>query len=194
MSDVIDHPQVARYTRTAMALHWIVAALLVVNVTLGLIVDLIPESSVRTSIDLHKSIGITVLGLVLLRILWRLAHRPPAMPATYAPWERLSAHAAHIGLYLLILAIPVSGWMHDSAFKDAPQHPLRLFWLVPFPRISWIEHTEPVEKEQLHSLFYSFHAYAAYALYALVALHVVGALKHQFWDRESELQRMMPGR
>lgn len=194
MSDVIETPRIARYTGTAMALHWVVAALLAINVTLGLIVDLIPESSVRTSINLHKSIGITVLGLVLLRILWRVSHRPPAMPPTYAPWERVSAHAAHLALYVLILAMPVTGWMHDSAFKDADRHPILLFGLVPFPRIGWIEHAEPATKEHLHTLFYSFHAYAAYALYALVALHIFGALKHQFWDGHPELQRMMPGR
>ncbi len=194
MSQVMTHPPLARYTGTAMALHWIIAGLLAVNVTLGLIVDLIPESTVRTSIDLHKSIGITVLGLVLLRILWRFSHRPPAMPRTYAPWERLGAHAAHLALYLLILAMPVTGWMHDSAFKDAAQHPLMLFGLVPFPRIGWIANAAPAEKEHLHMLFYSFHTYIAYALYGLVALHILGALKHQLWDREPELQRMLPRR
>ena len=194
MSEVLHHSTTARYTGTAMVLHWLVAVLLLINVTLGLIVDLIPDSVVRTSIDLHKSIGITVLGLVLLRILWRLAHRPPAMPRTYAPWERMGAHAAHLALYALILALPITGWMHDSAFKLADQHPLKLYGLVPFPRIGWIAHADPVEKERLHTLFYSFHVYAAYALYTLVALHILGALKHQLWDREPELQRMLPRR
>ena len=193
MSAVIPRPA-TRYTGTAMALHWIVAVLILVNVALGLTADYFPESAIRSVIDLHKSIGITVLGLVILRVLWRVAHRPPDMPATYSPLERLSAHAAHAALYLLILALPISGWMHDSAWKLAPTHPMTLYGLVPWPRIGWIETVEPVEKEHLHTILYAVHAYAAYALYALLALHVIGALKHQFWDREPELQRMLPGR
>ena len=183
-----------RYTGIAMVLHWVVAVLIVANVALGLCADYLPDSAIRSVIDLHKSIGITVLGLVILRILWRFAHRPPAMPATYSPLERFAAHAAHGVLYLLILALPISGWMHDSAWKSAPTHPMSLFWLVPWPRIGWIEAMEPAQKEHFHSVLFAVHAYAAYALYALLALHVLGALKHQFWDREPELQRMLPGR
>ena len=194
MADVMSQGRVARYTGTAMTLHWLVAVLIIANVVLGLVADYVPDSAVRPVIDLHKSFGITVLGLVILRILWRLAHKPPAMPTTYGPAERWSAHAAHGALYLLILALPVSGWMHDSAWKNAAANPILLFGLVPFPRIGWIEHTEPVKKEHLHTVFFAVHAYAAYALYALLALHVLGALKHQFWDREPELQRMLPGK
>ena len=128
-----------RYTRTAMVLHWAVAALIIGNLALIWVVDWFPDDMVRPVIDTHKSIGITVLGLVLLRILWRLSHKPPAMPATYPKVERLGAHAAHAVLYLLILGLPLSGWIHDSAFKDAAAHPLYLFGLVPWPRIgrSW---------------------------------------------------------
>ena len=70
-----------RYSRTAMALHWLVAALIAVNVSLVYVVDHLPDEDVRPVIDTHKSIGNTVLGLALLRLLWRLAHRPPALPA-----------------------------------------------------------------------------------------------------------------
>jgi cytochrome b561 len=194
MTMVRSSEGIVRYSGVAMVLHWVVAALILVNVGLGLSADSIPDSYVRSVIDLHKSIGITVLGLVILRVLWRLAHRPPAMPARYGPLERLGAHAAHGVLYLLILALPISGWMHDSAWKGAPSHPMSLYGLVPFPRIGWIEAIEPAEKEHLHTVFFTVHAYAAYALYVLLALHVLGALKHQFWDREPELQRMLPGR
>jgi cytochrome b561 len=182
----------ARYTGVAIALHWIVAVLILANVVLGFIADDIPDEYVRSVIDLHKSFGITVLGLVLLRILWRLAHRPPPMPASYSPLERFAAHGAHGLLYLVILALPVTGWMHDSAWKGAASHPMSLYGLVPWPRIGWIESIEPARKEQLHDLFFKAHAYAGYVLYALLALHILGALKHQFWDREPELQRMLP--
>jgi cytochrome b561 len=193
MSEAILHSQGSRYTGVAIILHWIVAVLLIVNVVLGLTADYFPESAIRSVIDLHKSIGITVLGLVILRILWRLSHKPPAMPTTYAPWERAAAHFAHGALYLIILALPVSGWMHDSAWKGAATHPILLYGLIPWPRIGWIENVDPAQKERLHTAFFAVHAYAAYALYALLALHIIGALKHQFWDREPELQRMLPG-
>jgi cytochrome b561 len=182
-----------RYTGVAIALHWIVAILILANVVLGLVADAIPDSYVRAAIDLHKSFGITVLGLVLLRILWRLAHRPPPLPASYSPLERIASHGVHGLLYLVILALPVSGWLHDSAWKGAASHPLSLYGLVPWPRIGLIESIEPVQKEHLHDIFFAAHAAAAYALYALLALHIIGALKHQFWDREPELQRMLPG-
>jgi cytochrome b561 len=194
MSEAVLYSGGARYTRVAMVLHWLVAALLVLNVGLGLSADYVSDSAVRAVIDLHKSVGITVLGLVILRILWRLSHKPPSMPEGYTPWERLTAHVTHAALYIVILALPISGWMHDSAWKGAATHPILLYWLVPWPRIGWIQNVEPHHKETLHTVFFAVHAYAAYALYALLALHIIGALKHQFWDRAPELQRMLPGR
>jgi cytochrome b561 len=179
-----------RYTRTAVVLHWLVAVLMLVNVALGLSADSLAQRWVRPAIDLHKSIGITVLGLALLRLLWRFAHRPPSLPADYAVWERRASHAAHFLLYLLIFALPLSGWLHDSAWKDAATHPLRLFGMLPWPRIGWITALSPDLKEHLHALFGGWHVAFAYALYALLALHIAGALKHQFVDRHAELQRM----
>lgn len=76
-----------RYTRTAMWLHWLIALLIIINVTLALSADALPEGWVRPVIDTHKSIGITVLGLVLLRLLWRIAHRPPPLPPSYPRWK-----------------------------------------------------------------------------------------------------------
>lgn len=181
-----------RYTRTAMILHWLVALLIIINVTLALAVDALPEGWERPVIDTHKSIGITVLGLVLLRLLWRAAHRPPPLPASYPRWEKAGAHLAHGLLYLLILALPLSGWLHDSAWKDAATHPMRLFNLFPWPRIGFIQNTDPGTRESLHTLFGNLHTWFGYALYVLFALHVLGALKHQFIDREPELERMVP--
>jgi cytochrome b561 len=182
----------ARYTKTAMLLHWLIAALMAVNIALILSADYFPDDWVRPAIDAHKSIGITVLGLVLLRILWRFSHRPPAMPQSYGRLERVGAHAAHGTLYLLMILLPLSGWMHDSAWKDAATHPMQLFGLVPWPRIGWITNIEPATKEMLHDKFGALHIWAGYILYGLFALHVAGALKHQFIDREPELQRMLP--
>ena len=180
----------ARYTRTAMVLHWLVAGLIMANVALGVAAESFPEAWIRTAIDLHKSIGITVLGLALMRVLWRLTHAPPPAAAGHGRLERLAAHATHLALYGLILALPLSGWLHDSAFAYAAQHPLRLFGLVPWPRIGIIEAMAPDAKMRFHAQWFSIHVALSYALYALFALHVAGALKHQLWDRERAVQRI----
>ena len=179
-----------RYSRTAVVLHWLIAVLIVVNVVLILGVDFLPDEWVRPVIDTHKSTGITVLGLALMRMLWRVSHPPPPLPGDYARWERIAAHTAHGILYALMLLLPLSGWLHDSAWKDAATHPMRLFGLVPWPRFGFIEAIEPVSKESLHTLFGVVHTAFGYLLYGLLALHVGGALKHQWLDRKPELQRM----
>lgn len=179
-----------RYAPVAVWLHWIIAVLILANIALGLSADHLPDDLVRPIIDLHKSIGLTALGLVLMRILWRLSHKPPPLPRTYPRWERAVAHIAHLLLYGLILLIPVSGWIHDSAFKDAAAHPLRLFWTIPWFRIPAIANLPPAPKEALHSRWFAIHAWSAFALLAMLALHILGALKHQLIDRERELQRM----
>ena len=183
----------ARYTGVAMLLHWTVALLIGLNLVLVWFADKWPEGWVRPAIDLHKSVGITVFGLVLLRVLWRAGHRPPAMPSGYPRLERRAAHLAHYALYGLILAIPFSGWLHDSAWKDAPTHPLRLFYAVPFPRLGALEQLPTAAKAHAHDVWFTVHVWLAYALYALFVAHVAGALKHQWLDREPELQRMWPG-
>ncbi|WP_082755058.1 cytochrome b [Variovorax sp. PAMC 28711] len=181
-----------RYTKTAILLHWVIAALMILNIVLILTVEQFPDEWVRPVVDTHKSIGITVLGLVIVRLLWRATHKPPAMPGSYGRLERFAAHAAHGVLYLLMILLPLSGWMHDSAWKDAATHPMQLFGLVPWPRIGWIMAIEPATKEMLHDAFGALHTWAGYVLYVIFALHVLGALKHQFLDGEKELQRMLP--
>lgn len=179
-----------KYTRVAVLLHWLIATLIVVNVLLVWTVDLFPEAWGRPIIDTHKSIGITVLGLALMRVLWRLTHRPPALPAAYPQWQHRAAHAVHLLLYVVMIALPVSGWLHDSAWKDAASHPMRLFGLFEWPRIAAIANVEPVAKESLHDAFGEVHELFGFLLYGLYVLHVGAALKHQFRDRFPELQRM----
>jgi cytochrome b561 len=192
MKSFVTEP-VRRYTRVAALLHWLIAGLIGVNVLLGLTADWFPDGWVRPVIDLHKSVGLTVLGLVLLRILWRLSHAPPPLPASYPRLERAGAHVAHAALYAIILLLPISGWLHDSAFKDAAAHPLRIFWVIPWFRIGAVARLDPATKEQMHDAFFALHAWAGYALYVLVTLHILGALKHQFIDREPEFARMRLG-
>ncbi|QDH60429.1 cytochrome b [Pandoraea pnomenusa] len=186
-----------KYTRVAMVLHWAVALLMLGNVAIGQTIALLSDATlekidVRFWIDLHKSIGITVLGLAMLRVVWRLTHRPPPLSQVFASWERASAHAVHWMLYLLILALPLTGWAHDSAWVAASTHPLVLFGVVPFPRMGWLMGMNEASKDYWHDLLGNVHAYCAYALYALLALHIGAALKHQWIDRHSVLRRMLP--
>ncbi len=175
-----------------MLLHWLIALLITINVVLALSADSLSAAGARSVVDLHKSIGITVLGLAILRVLWRFARRPPDMPIHYLGWERRLAHLVHALLYFLLFALPISGWMHDSAWKDAATHPMHLYGLIEWPRIAYIEHIDPVLRERLHDQFGNWHTWFGYALYALVALHILGALKHQFIDHHAEFQRMWP--
>jgi len=181
---------ILRYTRVAVVLHWLVALLMTVNVVLALSADHVPDDSVRFVIDAHKSIGISVLGLALLRFLWRFTHRPPEAPAIRPRLERIAARLVHGGLYLLIFLLPVSGWLHDSAWKDASTHPMHWFGLFEWPRIGAITTLPPATRDVLHTKFGELHAALSYLLYALLALHVAGALKHQWIDGEPILQRM----
>ncbi len=179
-----------RYTRAAVTFHWLVAAGIFINIALAWIWPYLADASVRPAINLHKSIGITVLGLAIMRLLWRLTHRPPASPSGYQRWEIGLSHATHWLLYLLIFVMPLSGWIFDSAWDGAAQNPLSLFGLFDFPRIGFIEHLPPEVRDRIHERGTIVHVLASYAIYALFALHIAGALKHQLLDRKPELQRM----
>jgi cytochrome b561 len=188
----IEAPDRSRYSRTAMLLHWLIAVMILVNIGLAWSADYLSDEGARSVIDVHKSIGITVLGLALLRILWRISHRPPPLSHSFAPWERTAAHLAHLALYGLMLALPLSGWLHDSAWKDAATHPMRWFNLFVWPRVGWVMDLDPQFKEQLHNSFGTLHTWLGYLLFALLALHIGGALKHEWLDHESVLRRMLP--
>jgi cytochrome b561 len=185
---------IRRYTRIAMLLHWLVAFLIALNVALIWSVNYLPDNLVRPAVDAHKSAGITILGLALLRVLWRVANPPPPLPASYPRWERLSARGVHVALLLLLFSLPLSGWTQDSAWKNAASFPMQLFYLFPWPRIGFIMSLEPQTKEIVYGLAGRTHVVLSYALYALFLLHVGGALKHQLIDRTAELQRMWPSR
>lgn len=180
-----------RYTRTAILFHWLVAIGVLTNIALAWIWPLVADEQVRPMIDLHKSVGVTILGLAIMRLLWRLSHTPPAMPMSYKPWEVRSAHVVHWLLYFVIFAMPLTGWIMDSAWKDAATHPMPYFGMFQWPRIGFIMNLPPDTREQMHSLFGEAHELIAKLVYALFVLHVAGALKHQFGGHK-ELQRMLP--
>jgi cytochrome b561 len=185
----------ARYTNVAIALHWIIALAILTNVALAWAwPHSLPDDAVRPAIDFHKSLGVTVFGLALLRILWRFANPPPPMPSTYQKWEMLAAHGAHILLYVIMFAMPLTGWLMDSAWKDAASHPMQYFGTFEFPRFGPFMDADLAEKKKLHDVFGEAHELFAWLFYFLFAAHVGGALKHQILDREPELARMGVGK
>ena len=182
-----------RYTRTAIAFHWLVALLMIVNVGLAWTWPNVADDNVRPLINNHKSIGITVLALVTMRLLWRLTHRPPALPDHHKTWEKHLAHIVHVALYLIMFALPLSGWIMDSAYKDAATHPNFWFGLFEWPRLGFVMTMDSAQKRSVHDFFEGAHGVSALILYALVVLHIGGALKHQFLDKDRELARMGVG-
>jgi cytochrome b561 len=181
----------ARYTRTAIILHWLIALGVIGNVTLALSWPHAADERVRPMIDLHKSVGITILGLAIMRLLWRATHKPPAFAIGYKRWEVTVAHIVHWLLYFVIFAMPLTGWIMDSGYKDAATHPMFLYGLFEWPRIGFIMHLDPATRDRVHDLFGEAHELIAWLVFALFALHVAGALKHQL-EGHKELQRMLP--
>jgi cytochrome b561 len=178
------HPAPAelRYTRGAMALHWIMAALIVVVGVLGLLHDSWPRRSQGFWINLHALVGLTVWALILVRLWWRLTHPPPALPLDTGIFARRLSYAVHLLLYLLVLVIPLVGivtfiW-HGRAFD---------FGLF---RVDFGVHSN-------RAIFHpteDVHGYLAYILFALIGIHVMAAFWHQFVRRDGLLQRMWPAR
>lgn len=166
------------------ALHWGIAALIVAQGVLGLVmVDMdVTPAKVRV-FALHKSIGITILALVLLRIAWRLGERQPADPAGMPRWQRRAARAMHAALYVLIVAIPLSGWWFNSA-ANAP-----LVWFGWFDVPSLTGGYAPLWKPRALLL----HQSLFWLLVALLGLHVGAALWHHFGKRDDVLRRMLCG-
>ena len=181
---------IAKYTKTAVILHWLIAVLIIANVALAWIWPTVADDQVRPLVGAHKSIGVTVLGLVIMRILWRLTHRPPALPGSHLHWERMLSGIVHAALYAVMLIMPLSGWIMDSSRKSSAENPLQWFGLFDWPRFPFLQNADPASLEGFRDAAGAAHGLAAYALYALVFLHIAGALKHQFLDRKPELQRM----
>ncbi|HKW85059.1 MAG TPA: cytochrome b [Burkholderiaceae bacterium] len=173
------------YTATARWLHWIVAALIFANLGLGLtMVDMpgITPTKLRY-FNWHKWVGVTVFALVVLRWLWRRSHRPPALPDSMPRWERRAAAVSHALLYVLMFALPLSGYFYSLAAG----FPVVYLGLLPLPVL--IE-PNPALKEPLVTL----HHLLAWTMIALLVVHVGAALKHRFVDRDDVLQRMLARR
>ena len=187
--------QLERYSRPAIALHWTIGAVIIFNVLLAWLWPFLPDEQVRPAINWHKTLGILVLGLVAMRIIWRFVRTPPPMPTTFQKWESRLAHVTHILLYVVMIGLPLSGWIMDSAWDKAADHPILAFnGAFELPRIGWIMAMSAEQKKVLHDVFGEGHEIGAKLLYLLFVLHVAGALKHQWIDKQPELQRMWFGK
>jgi cytochrome b561 len=172
-----------RYTRTAIALHWLLAVMVITSFSLGLTMVEMPGIT-PTKLKLfnwHKWLGVTIFGLAVLRLLWRLFHPAPPLPATMPNWQRRVASATHWLLYLLIFAIPLSGYFYSLASG----FPVVYLGVLPLPVL-----IEP--DPQLKSLLKDTHYVLNTILSVLVLTHIGAALKHHFINRDDVLTRMLP--
>jgi len=186
-----ERPINGRYTAIAVTLHWLVAIAIIYNLVEGL---LFSDDTPRSAIELHKSIGITVIGLFLLRILWKIGHPGPAPLPGLKPWERKLSVSAHHLLYVFMVFVPLAGWLHDSAWKGASTHPLKLYGVIPWFRFPLFGGLDDAGKDWWHENLFTVHKYSSWVLIGLVGLHIAGALKHQFLDGKPQFRRMWFGK
>ncbi len=169
-----------RYTGVAIALHWVIAALILINLYLGLAGDSLPKD--WKVMPVHKAVGITVLALTLVRIGWRVAHPAPPLPAGMPAWERTAAKVNHFAFYALMMVLPLTGWAMVSGTDK--RRPLDWFGVFDIPYL-------PVSKA-VGGVGHELHEVLGWAMLALVVLHVAAALKHHFVSRDTVLTRMIP--
>lgn len=170
------------YTRTAISLHWLIAALVFAGWGLGWFMTDLPASPDKLRYySWHKWLGVTVFLLALVRALWRATHAPPPLPATTAPWQVRAARVSHFLFYVLLLALPLSGWLMSSAKGFQTVY----LGVVPLPDLLGKDKALGETLEEVHEVL-------GEALAWLVALHVIAAAKHHFIDRDRVLRRMLP--
>jgi cytochrome b561 len=183
----------SRYSAVAIILHWVMALLIIFMISMGLWMhDAIKVQATQMlafeTYQLHKSIGLTLLILTVLRLIWRITHRAPPLPEHMGRWERVAATLSHGGFYLLMLALPLSGWAMVSVSPYGL--PTIIFGLFEWPHIAPLE--AMANKEAAEALFKDVHELLAFGTIGLLALHIGAALKHHWIDRDDVLARMLP--
>lgn len=175
-------PSNDRYSATAIALHWLIFAVITGGFALAVYMVDLPLSPAKLKyFAWHKWTGITVFLLALARVAWRLTHRTPPYAADFPRWQRRAAGAMHAALYALILAIPLTGWLYSSAAGVTTVY----FGVLPLPDLL-------AKDKALAELLKSVHVTLNYALLVLVLLHAITALHHYFVIRDPMLARMLP--
>jgi cytochrome b561 len=170
------------YTKTAKALHWLMAILFFGLLALGFYMHDLPLSPEKLKLySWHKWAGVTAFMLVWLRLFWRVTHRPPALPANMPKTMQLAAHAGHFMLYVLMIAIPLSGWLMSSAkgFQTV------WFGVLPIPDLL-------DKNKETGDLLQTLHMGLNLLFVAVIAGHIGAALKHHFIDKDDILTRMLP--
>jgi len=172
----------ARYGAVAQAFHWVIAALIVIQFVLANLADDLPAGARKLELlARHKSFGMTVFMLAILRLLWRLKNPPPALPSAMTPRERLVVRGTHIAFYVLLFAMPLTGWMMSSA----KNYSVSWFGLFTWPNLIGKSHSA-------FKLLQATHEALSDVLIAIAVLHILAALKHHFWDKDDVLRRMLP--
>jgi cytochrome b561 len=171
-----------RYTPTAQALHWLIALLIVVQFVLARMAAHLPLGARKLALLAeHKSFGMTVLMLAVVRLAWRLKNRPPPLPRDMHRVERLLARATHLSFYALLFAMPLSGWLMSSAKNYS------VSW---FGAFTWPNLIAP--SEVAFNTFKALHHLLSNLLFAIASLHVLAAFKHHLWNKDDVLVRMLP--
>lgn len=172
-----------KYSKVAILFHWIIAVLIGVNILLANLAEDLPRAARATYMSPHKAIGISILLLSVGRILWRLGHKPPALPGKVAGWQAKLGHSVHILFYVLMIAMPLTGWLMIGASGRAA--PIDFFGLFTVDMAM-------AKNVMLSDIAHESHEILATPLIILIGLHVLGALKHQFLDKLPFVQRMWP--
>ncbi|MGX6648304.1 cytochrome b [Maricaulaceae bacterium MS644] len=183
-----------RYTAVAIALHWIIAILLVGMVFYGWWMEDLRDALGAGEISIgflsgaynwHKTVGITILVLSLARLAWRLSHKPPALPSHMKSYEKILARFTHVGFYAVMIGVPLGGYVVASSFGD--MFPILFLNEVTLPKL-------PVpQTEGFREFAGSAHGAGGWVILVLLALHAGAALKHHLVDRDGVLLRMIPG-
>jgi cytochrome b561 len=174
-----------RFTLPAIVLHWLIAILITATFALGFTMVDIPgiTPTKLKYFSWHKWLGVTVLGLACLRLLWRLTHPAPAYPVSMPVWQKKAAHGLHALLYVLIFAVPASGYFYSLAAGV----PVVYLGIWPMPVLMEAD-------QQLKPILKQVHYVLNTLLLACIVVHVLAALKHHFIDRDGVFKRMLPGR
>ncbi|MGE0596521.1 MAG: cytochrome b/b6 domain-containing protein [Hyphomonadaceae bacterium] len=192
-----------RYSAVAVVLHWAIALAILINWPLGWWMHEAAEdggtsAAIFEAFQLHKSIGLAVLALSLVRLGWRLTHAPPALPAQMPGWERFVSKAVHWIFYALMIALPLSGWVYVSAGWSAElerpfQVPTLFFGLFEAPHLFGLDRAALEVRQAVAEAAIEAHEVFAYAMLGLAALHIAAALKHHVIDGDAVLAHMVPG-
>ncbi|WP_284945677.1 cytochrome b [Acidisoma cladoniae] len=172
-----------RYTSTAQALHWITAALMTATLLIAWVMVNMPDTarSAHLLFTLHKSIGLTILAIVAIRLFWRASHPAPPLPGHLARWDRLAASMSHWMLYVILLGMPVSGYVMESSNG----YPITYFGVFTLPGL-------PKSPELSNAAFWLHVAVGQWLVYALILLHLAATAWHVAVRRDGVLNRMLP--